>query len=105
MLPTIRRIFELRSMTEINKVHRTINVFRSMFSFILGQIDGMEIGKHPLVIRLKIEIYSTTFPATKYSFFLKVSSVLYYFQTLGQNLFFSLADLSKNVLCYYSFSL
>lgn len=85
ILPTIRRIFELRSMTEINKVHRTINFFRSMFSFILEQIDGMEIDKHPLVFRLRIWIYRTTLPATKYSFFLKVSLVVYYFQTLGQN--------------------
>jgi len=96
ILPAIGRVLEfLTSLAESGKAYRTINVFRSMFSSTIGKIDGVEVGKHPLVVRLMKGIYHRTPPAPKYSSFWNVSSIVDYFQALGPNESLSLADLSQ----------
>ena len=70
-------------------------VFKSMFSSTIGKFDGVEIGKHPLVVRLRKEIYHRTPPAPKYSSFWNVSSIVDLLQALDPNESLSLADLSQ----------
>jgi len=58
--------------------YRSINVHRSMFSSTLPQVEGFDIGKHPLVTRLMRGIFNTRPPAAKYTSMWDVNVVLRY---------------------------
>lgn len=48
------------------KAYNTINIYRSMLSSTLDPIDGLQIGKHPLVLKLMRGIYNSNPPKPKY---------------------------------------
>jgi hypothetical protein len=47
------------------KAYRSINVFQSMLSSTLDQIDRHDVGKHPLVV--KKSIFNSNSPKPRYS--------------------------------------
>jgi len=85
----------LTELSKSGKAYRTINVIRSMLSSSLEKIDGMDVGKHPLVMRLMRGIYIANPPQPKYTGMWDTDVVLSYLETLGANAGLSLAVLSK----------
>ena len=93
--PNVTDVLEFLSFLATNgKAYRTVNVYRSMLSSTLGKLDGVKIGKHPLVARLLKGIYNNVPTTPKYTGFLDVSTVTRYLSSLGQNEFLSFNDLS-----------
>ena len=59
MSPPLAKILEfLSSLVNEGKAYRTINVARSMLSSTLDKIDGCDVGKHPLIVRLMRGAYN-----------------------------------------------
>ncbi|KZS02170.1 Uncharacterized protein APZ42_000895, partial [Daphnia magna] len=76
MSPSIGQVLEfLGALASQGKASRTINVYRSMLSSTLQGIEGVKIGKHPLVIRLLKGIYNRTPPTPRYTGFWDVAAV------------------------------
>ena len=93
--PNVTDVLEFLSFLATNgKAYRTVNVYRSMLSSTLGKLDGVKIGKHPLVVRLLKGIYNHVPPTPKYTGFWDVSTVIRYLSSLGQNESLSFNDLS-----------
>ena len=55
----------LCSLAESGKAYRTINVYRSMLSVTVHKIEGFDVGKHPLVMRLMKGISNLIPPSAK----------------------------------------
>jgi len=67
------------------KAYRSNHVFRSMLSSTLDQIDGHDVGKHPLVVKLMPGIFNSNPPKPMYNGFWDIGSVLAYLEGLGPN--------------------
>ena len=65
------------------KQYRTINTYRSAISMTHGPIDGVVVGKHPLVCRLLKGVYNQRPPQPRYSFTWDVCVVLDYIRSWG----------------------
>ena len=74
--------------------YRSLNIYRSAISSIHPRIDGFEIGKHPMVIRLMKGIFNKRPPLPKYTTTWSVGDVLKYLRSLGCSSDLSLKDLS-----------
>jgi hypothetical protein len=68
-----------------------------MLSSTLDKIDGVDIGKHPLVLKLMKGAYNRKPPAPKYSGFWDIGTVVNYLITLGPNGVLPFPDLSKKL--------
>lgn len=89
----------LTHLFELGRSYRTINLHRSMLSSTLPEIDGIVIGKHPLVCRLLRAVYNRRTPKAKYSVFWDAENVLENIKELGPNASLSLKQLTfKTVL-------
>jgi hypothetical protein len=78
--------------------YRSINVYRSMLSGTLEQMEGYDVGKHPLVIKLMQGIFNSTPPKPKYTEFWDVGVVLRHLQSLGPDVDLSLTSLSHKLV-------
>lgn len=81
MSPPLTKVFEFLSwLVDEGKAYRTVNVSRSMLSSTLGKVEGVDIGKHLLVVKLMRGAYNKKLPAPKYAGFLgcKLSNKLRY---------------------------
>ena len=57
--PPLAKVLEfLSSLVSEGKAYRTIYVARSMLSSTLDKIDGCDVGKHPLIVRLMRGAYN-----------------------------------------------
>ncbi len=105
MSPSVAKVLEfLSSLVREGKAYRTINVARSMLSSTLGKIDGHDIGKHPLIVKLMRGAYNKKPPVPKYSGFWDVSTVVDYLISLGPNSGLSFPDLSKKLVVLLALS-
>ena len=79
--------------SQFHKSHqyRSLNIYRSS---IHPRIDGFEIGKHPMVIRLMKGVFNKRSPLQKYTTTWSVGNVLIYLRSLGCSSDLSLKDLS-----------
>ena len=66
--------------------YRSINVYRSMLSGTLEQMEGYDIGKHPLIIKLMQGIFNSSPPKPKYTGFWDVDVVLRHLQAQGPDI-------------------
>lgn len=77
MSPNLSKVLEfLARLCQEGKAYRSVNVFRSMLSSTLSPIDGVDVGKHPLVVKIMKGIYNVEPPAPKYNNFWDVNVVL-----------------------------
>ena len=76
-----------------DRVHSTINVTRSMLSAILPPIDGIAIGKHPLIVGLMRAINNKNLHRARYSHMWDVGNVLNYINSTNLDEL-SLSDIS-----------
>ena len=51
----------------MGKAYSTINVYRSMLSVTLPQVDGQDVGKHPTVIKVMKGIFNSNPPKPQYA--------------------------------------
>ncbi|XP_045023231.1 integrase/recombinase xerD homolog [Daphnia magna] len=77
------------------KAYSTINVYRSMLSGTLPQVDGQDVGKHPTVVKLMKGIFNSNPPKPKYAGTWDVDVVLIFFKTAPPNEKLSLIQLSR----------
>jgi hypothetical protein len=80
------------------KAYRSINVYCSMLSGTLEKIEGWDVGKHPLVVKVMQGISNSSPPKPKYTGFWDTDTVLKYIEALGPDNGLSLAVLSKNLV-------
>ena len=84
MAPALVQVLEyLTFLYEIGRSYRTINVHRSMLSGKLPEIDGVHIGKHPMVTRLLKAVYNKRTPRAKYDAFWDADKALCSVKELG----------------------
>lgn len=96
--PPLTKVLEyLSSLVGKGKAYRTVNVARSMLSATLVKIDGVDVGKHPLVLKLMKGAYNRKPPAPKYSRFWDVGTVVDFLITLGPNDGLPFSDLSRKL--------
>ena len=76
------------------KQYRSLNCYRSALSSVLAPIDGFDIGRHPLVCRIRKGAFQLRPPQAKYSVFWSVSSVLNHMASWGENQSLGLQKLS-----------
>ena len=79
------------------KQYRMINSYRSSFSATHIPVDGVQVGKHPLVTRLLKGVYHLRPPQPKYTGRWKVEDVLLYVSTLGPTDNLSIKDLTQKL--------
>lgn len=97
--PTLNLILKfLSDLFEEGKAYRSINVYRSMLSGTLEKIEGWDVGKHPLVIKLMQGIFNSSPPKPKYTGFWSTDTVLGYIESLGPDSGLSLTVLSKKLV-------
>lgn len=75
----------LASLYEEGLQHRTINTARSAISMTHIQVEGQQVGKHPMVTRLMRGIYNRRPPTPRYSNTWDVQRVTSYLRSLGHN--------------------
>jgi integrase len=80
------------------KAYSTINVARSMLSTTLATIDGIQIGKHPLVTKLMDGIFNLNPPKPKYQSTWNVDVVLDYLKTIPDNENLNLSQISHKLV-------
>lgn len=94
--PSLNKVLEyLTYLFESGKAYRTIGVHRSMLSITLPLFEGVQIGKHRLVIQLLKGIYNVRTPTSKYNTFWNADRVLTSVKKLGPNNSISLKILSQ----------
>ena len=79
------------------RAYRSVNVARSMLSTTLGHVDGTNIGKHPLIVKLMKGLYNKKPPLAKYANLWYVNIILDFISVM-----FSNEDLSFRVLSFKS---
>ena len=79
------------------KQYRTINSYRSSISATHLPVDGMQVGKHPLITRLLKGVYHLRPPQPKYNGRWKVEDVLLYVSSLGPTDNLSIKDLTHKL--------
>lgn len=77
------------------KAYSTINVYRSMLSGTLPQVNGYDLGKHPTVLKLMKGIFNSNPPKPKYSGTWDVDLVIKFFKSAPPNKELSLIQLSR----------
>ena len=65
--------------------YRSLNAYRSAISSIHQQVDGQNIGQHPLVSRVLKGAFNQNPPTPRYSHFWDVGLVLRFIRQLGNN--------------------
>ena len=80
------------------KAYRLINVSRSMLSATLDKIEGFDVGKHPLVIKLMLGIFNSNPPRPRYNSFWDINSVLSYLEGLGPDTSLSFKNISSKLV-------
>ncbi|KZS06472.1 Uncharacterized protein APZ42_030056 [Daphnia magna] len=84
--PTLNGVLSfLCGLAESGKAYWTVNVYRSMLSVTVGEIEGFDVGKHLLVVRLMKGIFSSNPPSAKYSGFWDINVVIAYLESLCPN--------------------
>ena len=73
----------LCDLQEEGKAYRSINVSRSILSATLVKIEGFDVGKPPLVIKLMLGIFNSNPPKPRYNSFWDINSVLSYLEGLS----------------------
>ena len=76
---------------------RSLNAFRSAISSVHDRVDGVEVGKHPMVTRLLKGAFHDRSPLPRYIATWNVQSVLDYLEGLGTNTSLSLEQLSHKL--------
>ena len=76
------------------KKYRTLNSYRSAISMTHSPIDGVVVGKHPLVTRLLRGIFNSRPPQPRYIATWDVNTVLEYVRSQGCNLALTLRQLT-----------
>ena len=87
----------LASQFEAGLEYRTLNVYRSALSATHPQIDGYNVGEHPLVVQLLKGIFNSRPPAPRYTYTWEVRTVTSYLESLGPNEQLSLKQLSRKL--------
>ena len=78
--------------------YRSINTIRLAISKTHEHVEGIPVGKHPLVSQLLKRIYNWRPPQPRYSSTWDVDTVVRYLQSLGNNNLFPLKVLSQKLL-------
>ena len=95
MSASVVRILEfLTHLHEIGKSYNTINVYRSMLSTTLPEVNGVKLGVHPLIKRLLAGCYNSNPPRPRYESTWDPQQVISFISGLGSNAQLSLAQLS-----------
>ena len=106
MSPSLKVILQyLTSMFNEGKAYRAINVTRSMLSSTLPNIDGVNIGKHLLVVQLMRGIYNAVPPQPRYSSTWDVDSVIDFLEETGPNSILCLSTLSQKLVMLLALAL
>ena len=74
--------------------YRSLNAYRSAISSVHEKIDGIEVGKHPIVSRMLKGVFNERPPRPKYESVWKVDQVLTMFREDGGSASLSLQDLT-----------
>ena len=75
----------LKDLLHLGREYRTINGHRSALSFYLPKIDGVDVGKHPLVCELLAGVGNVKPPQPRYLETWDVNIVLDFIKGLGSN--------------------
>lgn len=78
--------------------YRSLNSYRSAISSVHEKVDGYEVGKHPLVVRLIKGAFHERPPQPRYSETWDVAKVTSYLEHLGNNASLSLNDLTHKTV-------
>ena len=70
---------------DAGKQYRTINTVRSVISMTHSEVDGVQVGQHPLVTRFMKGVFNSRPPAPRYSSTWDVNIVLSYLRSLPDN--------------------
>ena len=84
------------------KQYKTINSYRSAISMTHLPIDGVVIGKHPLITLLMRGVYNTRPPQPKYSSAWDVGHVLGYIGSGGPNQNLTLKQLTHKLVTLFA---
>ena len=84
-------------MSKDTSLARSLNAFRSAISSVHDRVDGVEVGKHPMVTRLLKGAFHDRPPLPRYIATWNVQSVLDYLEGLGTNTSLSLKQLSHKL--------
>jgi len=87
----------LTELFEKGSSYTTINTARSALSTILGHVEGLAIGSHPLIMRLLKGVSRLRPPTCKYDTVWDPQLVLSYIPTMGENNVLSLRDLGAKL--------
>ena len=77
--------------------YNSVNAYRSAISSVHEKVDGHDVGKHPLVVRMLKGIYHDRPPLPRYTCTWNVQTVLKYLDSLGDNDTLSLKQLTLKV--------
>ena len=80
--------------------YRSVNTIRSAVSMTHEHIEGIPVGKHPLISQLLKGMYNLRPPQPRYSTTWDVDIVIRYLQSLGSNDGLSLKVLSQKLLFF-----
>ena len=87
----------LASQFEAGLKYRTLNVYCSALSATHPQIEGYNVGEHPLIVQLLKGIFNSRPPALRYTYTWDVSTVTSYLESSGPNEQLSLKQLSRKL--------
>ena len=88
----------------MGKQYSTINMYRSMISSSHPPIDGVVIGKHPIVSRFMQGVFNSRPPCPRYSFTWDVDVVISYLRSMGPTEQLSLKDASLKLVTLMALS-
>ena len=83
---------------ELGLEYRTLNVYRSAISATHPQIQGWNIGEHPVIIQLLKGIFNSRPPVPRYINTWDVNAVTKYFESCSANDKLTLKQLSKKLV-------
>ena len=74
--------------------YRSLNAYRSAIGSVYKKIDGVEVGKHPLIARVLKGVFNKRPPRPKYNSVWDVNQVLAWLKLIGPSESLSLQDLT-----------
>ena len=74
--------------------YRSLNAYRSAIGSVHEKIDGVEVGKHPLIARILKGVFNNRPPRPKYNSVWDVNQVLSWLKSIGPSESLSLRDLT-----------
>ena len=77
--------------------YRSLNAYRSAIGSVHEKIDGVEVGKHPLIAHILKGVFNKRSPRPKYNSVWDVNQVLAWFKSIGPAEFLSLRDLTIKI--------